>query len=100
MKQRLADYLNNEAEITVLERDIARKPIHVISRIIKNDWKKVFFGAAPYLEAMDCINDISDSFGADSGKSVVSYFLANANTYRGEKARIIKAELRRRLKVS
>jgi hypothetical protein len=31
----------------------------------------------------------------DSAKSIVLYFLANANTWRGEKARAIKVELKK-----
>jgi hypothetical protein len=33
----------------------------------------------------------------DDWQSVVSYFLANAGTWRGERAKAIKAELNRRL---
>jgi len=34
----------------------------------------------------------------DSGKSIVSYFLANAGQWRGEVAKEVKAELKRRVK--
>lgn len=65
---------------------------------IKADWKKVYFGAVPYLDALITLNSITDNYGCDSGKSIVAYFLANATTWRGPVARAIKAELNRRLK--
>jgi hypothetical protein len=70
------------------------RPLHVIAREIENDWKRPYFGAVPYLEAMGYLHSIEDNFIEDSGKSVVLYFLANANTWRGEAARRIKAELK------
>lgn len=70
------------------------RPIYEIAREIYQDWKRPYFGAAPYLEAMECLYSIEDNFIEDSGKSVVLYFLANANTWRGETARRIKAELK------
>lgn len=66
---------------------------------IRKDWgSKVNFAAKPYLEAMTCLESVSDSYGMDSGKSIVLYFLCNASTYRGETAKLIKAELKRRCK--
>tara|TARA_R110000787_G_scaffold187155_1_gene299098 strand:+ start:39 stop:347 length:309 start_codon:yes stop_codon:yes gene_type:complete len=50
--------------------------------------------AKPYLEAMACLDTPDDNFGADSGRSVVLYFLTNASTWRGPDARRIKAELK------
>lgn len=38
------------------------------------------------------------SYGYDDGKSIVMYFLSNATAWRGDTARAIKAELKRRLK--
>jgi hypothetical protein len=70
------------------------RPLYEIARDIRNDWKRPYFGAVPYLEAMGYLNSIEDNFIEDSGKSVVLYFLANANTWRGEVARRVKAELK------
>ena len=70
------------------------RPLHVIANEIRKDWTKVYFGAVPYLDAMSTLNSIEDNYVFDSGKSIVLYFLANANTWRGEKAREIKAELK------
>lgn len=64
-----------------------------IAVIIAQDWKKIYFGAVPYLQAMKSLNSIQDSYYDESAKTVVTYFLANARTYRGEKARQIKAKL-------
>jgi hypothetical protein len=70
------------------------RPLYEIAREIENDWKRPYFGAVPYLEAMGYLNSIEDNFIDDSAESVVLYFLANANTWRGEAARRIKAELK------
>ena len=69
------------------------RPIYEIAEEIVNDWKNVYFGAVPYLEAMFCLNVISDDYGCDSAKSIVLYFLSNATGWRGETARGIKKEL-------
>lgn len=68
--------------------------IHEIANEITQDWKNPYFGAKPYLNAMFSLRVISDKYGMDSGHTVVSYFLANAGTYRGEIARRAKAELK------
>ena len=73
------------------------RSIAVIAREIRADWKKPYFGAVPYLDAMCELNSINDNYYYDSGESVVRYFLANANTWRGDKAREIKAELKKLL---
>jgi len=70
------------------------RPISTIAKEISADWNKVYFGAVPYLEAMHSLNSIDDNYIYDSGRSVVSYFLANAGTWRGDKAREIKKELK------
>jgi len=72
--------------------------IRELTQVIKADWKNVYFGAVPYLDAMCQLQTIEDSFYLDSGRSVVNYFLANAQTWRGQIAREVKAELKRRLK--
>ena len=70
------------------------RPIREIAGDICLHWKNVYYGAVPYLEAMEALTDITDTFGQDSAESVVNYFLANANTWRGEEARKLKAELK------
>jgi hypothetical protein len=77
----------------------AVRPINVIANEIRTSWgSKVYFGAKPYLEAMRTLNDMSDSYGSDSAKSIIIYFLANASTFRGEDARRIKLELNKMVK--
>lgn len=74
------------------------RPIHEIAREINDDWRLQGKGvspyARPYLDAMHTLNDITDTFYLDSADSVIRYFLANAQTWRGEKAKEIKKELK------
>ena len=70
------------------------RPLHVIAREISADWKKPYFGAVPYLDAMRTLNSIWGEYYNDSAQSIVAYFLANAGTWRGDNARRIKAELK------
>lgn len=86
----------NEAQLAELEATIDKKMIGEIANVIRRDWKKPYFGAIPYMDAMLSMNKIEDKFGADDGKSIVIYFLSNANTWRGNVARVVKKELKRR----
>ena len=70
------------------------RPIKVIAQDIRANWPKVHYTAKPYLDAMSSLNSIDENYMFDSGKSVVNYFLSNARTWRGDKAREIKAELK------
>lgn len=70
------------------------RTISEISREIRRDWHPVNYAAVPYLNAMAGLGDVTDSFGADSARSVVAYFLGNASSWRGDTARRIKAELK------
>lgn len=71
------------------------RQLYEIAREIQDDWRpKVNYAAVPYLEAMHELGDITDMFYGDSAKSVVLYFLSNAQTWRGETARRVKAELK------
>ena len=78
--------------------DLSKLSIAGIAKLIDKDWKKVNYAALPYLNAMYSLHSASDSYGFDTGKSVILYFLANASTYRGEVAREIKKELNKRIK--
>jgi hypothetical protein len=70
------------------------RSISAIARDIRADWKKVNFAAKPYLQAMLSLHENCPNYGADSGESIVRYFLCNASSYRGEKAKALKAELK------
>ncbi len=74
------------------------RPIYEIAREIRRDWKNIYYGAVPYVDAMQELDTINDKYYADSAKSVVLYFLANAATWRGEVAKRIKAELKSMMK--
>lgn len=76
----------------------ASRPLFFIAREISRDWQNVYFGAAPYLAAMRDLNSINDKYYEDGARSIVAYFLGNANTWRGETARRVKAELKALLK--
>lgn len=69
------------------------RSISEIAWEIKRDWKQPNYAAVPYLQAMMSLDMVSDSYGADSAKSVLLYFLSNAGTWRGPVARRVKAEL-------
>ena len=74
------------------------RPLNTIAKEIRNDWKKVYYGADPYLSAMSSMTSIDQNYYYDSGNSIVLYFLANASAWRGDKARAIKSELKAMLK--
>jgi hypothetical protein len=75
------------------------RPLSEIAREIRKNWSPVYFGAVPYLDAMSTLNSISEDYFCDSAVSIVLYFLANAQTWRGPVARRIKAELKAMAKV-
>ena len=69
-----------------------------IAAEIRKEWYPVNYAAKPYLDAMRQLDKITDDYYADSGESVVIYFLSNARSWKGEAARRIKAELNGMLK--
>lgn len=80
------------------EKDILKGlTICEIASVIRKDWAKVNYAAKPYLEAMETLRSVTDKYGFDSGESMVAYFLSNANTWKGEIARLVKAELKSRI---
>ena len=70
------------------------RPIYLIASEIRKDWKNPNYAAAPYLQAMNQLSSPTDNYIMDSAKSIVTYFLANAGSWRGPKAKEIKAELK------
>lgn len=74
------------------------RSLSVIANEIRRNWKPVNYAAKPYLEAMFSLDNISDKYMYDSGKSIVTYFLCNAGSWRGDVARRVKAELKAMLK--
>ncbi len=78
--------------------NLENKSLAEIAVIIRHDWKNVNYAAKPYLEAMQSLQSVKSSFGYDSGKSIVLYFLSNASAWRGDVAKTVKAELKNRTK--
>jgi hypothetical protein len=74
------------------------RPLYLIAQEIRADWKNVYFGAVPYLQAMATLDKMSDNYGLDTAQYIVQYFLANAQTWRGEVARNTKKELKAMVK--
>lgn len=72
----------------------------IITRDHSNQARQIYFGAKPYVAAMGSMSQISDQYGADDGRSIVNYALCNLGQWRGEVARAVKSELKRRLKTS
>lgn len=73
---------------------IPHRSLATIAREIRQDWRNVSPYAKPYLDAMAELDQITGSYYLDSAKSVVLYFLSNAQTWKGDTARRIKAELK------
>lgn len=85
-----------KSHITVTDHAYASpRPLNNIAREIRATWPNVYFGAVPYLDAMGSLGDAKDSYGCDSAKSIVLYFLSNATGWRGADAKRIKAELKK-----
>jgi hypothetical protein len=80
----------------IMKDESGPRSLAVIAGEITADWKRPYFGAVPYIQAMRKLNGVSerDMYGQDSARSVVLYFLSNAVTWRGPVARRIKAELK------
>lgn len=71
------------------------RSIHEIAAEIRSNWgDRIDNAAIPYVSAMERIEDIRDAYGHDSAAELVVRFLSVANTWRGETARSVKAELK------
>jgi hypothetical protein len=87
-----------EQKLEALRLQLPRAPIAQIAAIILKDWgSSVNYAAKPYLRAMLSLTNLQSMHGADDGRSIVQYFLSNAQTWRGPIARVVKAELNKRL---
>lgn len=69
-----------------------------IALLISHAWPKMSPYAQPYVEAMFSIKNMNDMYGADDAHYILCYFLSNAESFRGEVARLVKAELKARCK--
>ena len=75
-------------------------PLSDIAQLVREDWDNPNYGAVPYLYAMATMESIEDKYFLDDGDDIVIYFLANAQTWRGEVARNVKKELNRRFQAN
>lgn len=84
--------------VELTAENIKDMPISGIANVIRGDWGNVNYAARPYLDAMDSMTRASDDYGMDSGASLINYFLSNASSWRGPTAKLVKAELKRRVR--
>lgn len=82
--------------VDALRTQLPTAPIAQIADVIRRTWERPSPYALPYLKAMFHLTSMSSTYGADDAKSIILYFLSNAAGYRGETARLVKAELKRR----
>ena len=71
------------------------KKLSLYAAEIEADWQNVSRHAQPYLDALKSLDQLTDCYGLDTASYVLIYFLANAQSWRGEKAREIKKELKK-----
>jgi hypothetical protein len=69
--------------------------INQIGDYILDQWPNISYSARPYVLSF-CLIDEHGMYGADSVQSIAMYFLANAQCWRGDAARAVKAELKSR----
>ncbi len=86
-------------DLELIKPDGTSVPLFSIAEIIKDDWKHYGTSyAKPYIQAMSGLSSIENMFFEDSGNSIVAYFLSNASSWRGPKAKAVKAHLKALLK--
>ena len=68
-----------------------------IAKDIRSNWKNVYYGAEHYLLAMEQIHSPEPDapYVFEDAQTVVMYFLASAQYWRGETAKKIKKELKK-----
>jgi hypothetical protein len=73
-----------------------------IADIVDNECKTKpwYVYAKPYVRAMATLETASENYYADSGVSVCLYALSNLTSWRGENARLIKAQVNRHVKLA
>lgn len=81
-----------------IEQGEGDRTLRAIAGEITRDWKKMADAeqhpAHPHVDAMLRLEKITDRYAAESGETIVRYFLANAGGWRGPVAQRVKAELR------
>ena len=74
------------------------RELYTIANEISKDWKNVSPYALPYLKALGFLSTVDDMYYLEDGRSMVRYFLSNAQGWKGTTARKIKLELKGMLK--
>lgn len=71
-----------------------------VAREIRAKWSKPYFGAVPYLDALEQVHtsDKNAPYMVEQVKDIVPYLLCNMTTFRGTDARRLKAELKEMIK--
>ena len=81
-------------EVHQIAREIERDMLAQLSRRKGHAAPNWWPFSQPYLKAMKTMRSVTEDYGADSGRSVILYFLSNVTTWRGENAKRLKAELK------
>ena len=100
--------------VTLHDQNLSTLSIAALANLIAEDWPKATevgtptaFGnmgqhpANPYLTVMQGMHAVDPkgiTYGMEDAKTIILYFLSNATHWRGETAKAIKAELKRRIK--
>ena len=82
----------------LLAQQLTTAPLSQVADTIRRNWIPCGQFAAPYVRAMLQMRDVKDNYGADSGEEIVLRFLVNASAWRGPVARVVKAELNKRVR--
>ena len=89
----------NEGEQKRPISEIAKEAIEDMKKQSPNgNWRRKFAAAEAYLTPMLELDKITDKYYEDSASGIVAYFLGNAQQWRGEVAKRIKAELKEMIK--
>lgn len=87
-----------ETNTELLAQQLHNAPIAQIADTIRKNWRPMSPYAQPYVQAMLQLRSVDSTYGLDSGEEIVLRFLCNAGGWRGPVARIVKAELNRRVR--
>lgn len=89
----------DQGQLQALAAQLPGAPIAQIADIIRRDWKPMNYAAVPYVRVMYSLMSVESMHFQESGKDIVLYFLSNAGTWRGPVAKLVKAELKKRVGV-
>ena len=80
--------------------NMEKRTFKQVAEDIKANWLNVYFGAAPYLQVLLTLDttDPKTPYHYDTAGDIARYFLANAQTFCGAKARELKQELKNLIK--